>query len=197
MVFLNDEHACGNDGMIRDATPRPDNLYLVLRQAIQVERDGHMHYVEAARRTEYLPARRVFLRMAADEDTHRNLLEATYAAYRNQGERGSLPGFERPPESAPLQPSPIFSPEFLKECRDPHSERSAISIGIILERNSSDFYQALLNQAAYMELRALLRFLVFWENSHLEFLSEELRHLDAYSGFDTLFRPPRDEEPKL
>ena len=180
--------------MIQDITPRSENLYAVLRQAIQVERDGYAHYVEAARYTEYLPARRVFMRMAADEESHRSLLESTYAAYKKTGEPGALPVLGSLPDYVPMPPSPIFSPEFLKERLNLHSERSAISIGIVLEKNSLDFYQALLAQAVYSELRALLRFLVQWEKSHLEILTAQMRYLDTYSGFDTLFSPTKGTE---
>jgi len=110
VVFLESEHGIGNGGMIQDITPRSENLYAVLRQAIQVERDGYAHYVEAARYTEYLPARRVFMRMAADEESHRNLLEATYAAYKKTGEPGALPVLGSLPDYVPMPPSPSFPP---------------------------------------------------------------------------------------
>jgi rubrerythrin len=150
-------------------------IFDMLKHAMQAERDGFFHYQTAGERTGDPKAREIFLKLAQDELTHHKLLEEMLAALE-KGERPTDVLDTARAAFVPLTgPSPIFSEDFRTRIKEKHFEMSALSIGMTLEQNGINYYSEMEKKADVPELKKLLKFLVQWEQSHLEALSAQAR----------------------
>jgi rubrerythrin len=149
-----------------------DKTIELLKQAILVEQNGYHHYMTASAITTDKKACRVFKDLAKDEGFHRKILLDGIASF-SQSKKWNIADIKgKRPVSASGE-SPIFSLEFSKRIKDKHYEMSALSIGILLEQNSIDFYTKMKNKTKDIKLKSLLGFLVSWEKIHLEALVKQ------------------------
>ena len=144
----------------------------MLKLAIMSEQDGYHHYLTASAITTDKKAQQVFKALAKDEELHRQILLNGLEAYRQnkKWDAGEIKGKSK---VSPAGKSPIFSEEFVKRIKDKHYEMSALSIGILLEQNSIDFYGKMKSTAKDQKLKSLLTVLVNWEKKHLEALVKQ------------------------
>ena len=145
-----------------------ERLQSMLEKALQAERDGYALYSMAAERAEDPGAQEMFERLAEDEKHHHEALQKQYMAlHGGKGWRADVP-LTVPGDD--LSPSEVFSASFRERIRGKHVEASALSIGILLERNAIEFYSKLADEAESQALKAFFRQLADWEDSHYQLL---------------------------
>lgn len=149
-----------------------DKTIELLKLAIMAEQDGYHHYMTASAITSDKKAREVFKALARDEELHRNTLLDGIAAY-SRDKKWSFAKIDGKSKVSSAGPSPIFSVEFVKRIKDKHYEMSALSIGILLEQNSIDFYTKMKSKTRNAKLKNLLSVLTIWEKKHLEALVKQ------------------------
>jgi len=151
-----------------------DGLLDVLLRAMELERDGFQFYTLAAEQSEDLGARETFGRLAAEEKLHYEVLQRHQ---RTLVESGAWDAEVMLDDAHKLEPSPeIFSEGFRRRLRGKHLEMSALSIGILLEKNAIEFYLQAADSATEDGVRSFFRELANWEDGHYQML---LRHDEA------------------
>jgi rubrerythrin len=146
-------------------------LLSLLEDALSAERDGHQFYTMAAEQTADPGARGSFARLAEEERRHFEVLRKEYRSIlegRRVDSAADL-GERWIPERA----GAIFSDEFRQRIRGKHLEMSALSIGILLEKNAYEFYATQAERAEDESVRRLFRELAEWENGHYQLLLRE------------------------
>jgi len=164
-------------------------IIAMLKHALQAERDGYYHYRTASDHTDDPKAKEVFDKLAQDELAHHKMLEETLASVEKGGPMPAFSEADRGTWGKLNGPSPIFSGDFLRRIKDPHFAMSALSIGMALEQNGINFYGEMERMADHPALKKMCRFLVQWEQSHLEALSAQLKLFQETTWADARFAP--------
>ncbi|MEW5818498.1 MAG: ferritin family protein [Spirochaetota bacterium] len=152
----------------------------LLKLAIMAEQDGYHHYMTASAITTDKKAQEVFRALAKDEELHRQTLLDGLDSY-SQNKKWNTDKIKGKSKVSTAGKSPIFSEEFVKRIKDKHYEMSALSIGILLEQSSIDFYGKMKSTTKDPKLKSLLTVLVNWEKKHLEALVKQQKlFMSAY-----------------
>ena len=154
----------------------PEELLEVLKKAILVERDGHEFYKVASKSTTDEQGKSVLESLAKDEIEHFKMLKTQYDALA-KGQKLKFTKAERGTGLDLSKASPIFSEDFKKRIKDYNFEMSALSIGVLLEKNSIEFYKNSAEKIDDLDLKALFNYLADWEKQHLEALIKQQRFL--------------------
>ncbi len=136
----------------------------ILKTAIINEQEGYQFYMLAADKADNDDLRDVFLKLAGDERDHEDWLRRVYKGILEKG-RPDPVSFEEPSRSPE-----IFSLSKLKNSGG--LIVSALHIGIMMEKESMDFYRLAALEAETPELKHLLKALEKWESRHLEQLEQ-------------------------
>jgi len=142
-----------------------------LEGALRAERDGFTFYTTAAEQSEDPAAKEVFGHLADEERRHFEALQLEYRQLlEGSAWDGSVTLGERwtPPEAGG-----IFSADFRRRIAGRHLEMSALSIGILLEKDAEAFYRAAAAEETDAQIRAFLLELADWEAGHLQMLMRE------------------------
>jgi rubrerythrin len=164
-------------------------LLSLLEVALRTERDGYQFYTLAADRSEDAGAREAFGHLAEEERRHYAALQSEYKSILDGAgwDRTISLGARWSPEEG----SPIFTPSFRTRIAERHFEMSALSIGILLEKNAHAFYAEKAKREEEGAVRDLFLELADWENGHYQMLLREDEMLrDAYwseNRFSPLF----------
>lgn len=150
-----------------------DERLSALMSAMEIELNGITLYRNTAIQTEDIHAREVFKFLADEEVKHYRALRDIYESivkgeaikYELKGER---PSFKK-----------IFSDEFRQKLQGKNIEFSAISTGLILEKNSVEFYREQKEKSTMDELKRLYSELESWETVHYNMLLGEYNDLKA------------------
>jgi rubrerythrin len=170
--------------------PEKNDIARILKDAIKVESDGYNFYKMAADQTTDPQGKEMFESLASDETKHMRTLKEQYKLYQEQGKfdweekklKMKIP-FD------PSSTSPIFSPEFKKRLNESHFEMTALSIGIMLEQNSIEFYKESADKAEDPQAKALFSYLANWEGQHLKALISQYNYLKEDYWTDARFFP--------
>lgn len=149
------------------------DLIEIFKKAMQGEMDGYYHYSNAAITTEDEKAKSIFKSLAEEEKKHYKFLSDLFLFQQKK-----LPSFDfgKINKEGKLKfsgESPIFSIEFKKKIREKHFEMSAISIGMLLEQTSIDFYRKWAEEIKESDVKEFLLELAKWEEGHLEALNKQ------------------------
>ena len=165
-------------------------LAQILKDAIKFESDGFHFYKMAAEQTADPKGKEMLESLASDEAKHMRALKEQYRIYKGQGkfdwDEAKLKmkiGFD------PSSTSPIFSEEFKKRISESHFEMTALSVGIMLEQNSIDFYDKSAQKTEDPQAKALFSFLANWEGQHLRALISQYNYLKEDYWTDARFFP--------
>jgi len=154
-----------------------------LRMAIATEKSGREFYGRAAKLTRDGRARRVFHKLATEEDDHLDRLERRYAELQRQ-----YPGLDDQPTFLFFKGAAngLFASgtEELKEGLD---ERRALLIGIRCERGSYEFFKRYGERFEESEGKRIFLQFADEEREHLDLLTREHRALSGRTK-----RPARD-----
>lgn len=161
----------------------------ILRKAMQGEMDGYYHYSNAAILTEDEKAKSIFKNLAEEEKEHFKMLKDWEESNFKKDASFDFKKIKKVKKFQFSGESPIFSTEFKKKIRERHFELSAISIGMLLEQKSIDFYRKWSEETKEEEIKEFLLELVKWEEGHLEALNRQKKFFLESAWSNAHFEP--------
>ncbi|HEX9916432.1 MAG TPA: ferritin family protein [candidate division Zixibacteria bacterium] len=166
-----------------------EDVLEILKRGIKTEIDGFQLYKMASEKTKDPKAKDVFKLLAEDELKHEKMLREQYKKFKENGKFK----FEKKDKGSKLDTVssyPIFSENFRgKLLKEQSFEMSALSIGIMLEQNSIDFYKNSSEKIGDLDAKALFNFLAEWEGEHLKALVNQQRVLQEDFWTEARFYP--------
>jgi rubrerythrin len=147
-----------------------DEITDILKKAFQVEVDGFTFYSMATQQATKPAARKLFERLARDETEHQAYIRAVMRRYEDHG-ASSFHFDPRDPDLAEFS-SKIFTDSFKEQALGDVSELGALSVGIQLETNATEFFEIAARDATNPQIAGFYRFLADWEGLHLRTLQQ-------------------------
>jgi len=168
---------------------KKERLLEVVKNAIRVENDGYQFYRLAEEKTRDIKGKEVFASLARDETNHMQILKSLYQNVKEKGEYkfDEIKDMKHILETT--SESPIFSKEFKQRLSQAHFEMTALSIGILLEKNSIQFYKKSARESEDPEVRMLFNYLADWEGEHLRALVNQQKFLQEDYWTEARFYP--------
>ncbi|MBI2288578.1 MAG: ferritin family protein [Chloroflexi bacterium] len=151
----------------------------ILEQAMNLEEEGRTFYLKVAQTTREEKGQEIFRTLAADEQSHFNLLKKQHQALTSR--KKWIMSAEIKPIKLDLNQS-LFpkSKEAQKAITTKAGDRDALSFGLDIETKSYDFYRKAASETADPLGKSTFEFLA----------GEEKRHFDILMmRFDFLFGP--------
>ncbi len=158
----------------------------ILKTAILLEMRGKAFYSAAARGTENESVRKVFNRMADEEDEHIAFLSRQFAEYEKSGRFAPN---ATPKRADDAEASMILSEKIKKEISAASFEAAAISAAIDFENRAVEIYQKRANEATDPNEKELYQMLADWEQTHFHMLHQLDEDLKEQVWFDNNFWP--------
>lgn len=146
-------------------------LLASLRQAMLSERDGVQFYSMAAKQAEDSGAVILFEQLATEEMRHFSALQKEYQSILETGAWDPNTAWDVP--WTPNEPGHVFSDDFMRRVQGRHLEMAALSIGILLEKQSFEFYSKQAEIAEDPIVRGFFCELAQWEEGHYKMLLKE------------------------
>ena len=158
----------------------------ILKNAILLERRGKAFYTKVAEQTSSEAARQFFQMMADEEDSHIKILSDQFKAYMENNKFG----LEKPAYT----PSGSFSAKVLtdemkKQISAADFEAAAVAAAMNMEKKAITLYSERSETASDEEEKAVYQWLVDWEKTHLQLLSEIDREVTEKIWNDNSFWP--------
>lgn len=168
---------------------RKQQLLEVVKKAIRVEYDGYQFYRLAEEKTSDAKGKEVFASLAKDETNHMQILKGLYQSVKEEGKFKFDEVMEIKSILETTSESPIFSKEFKGRLDKSHFEMAALSVGILLEKNSIDFYKKSAQEIEEKDVKMLFAYLADWEGEHLRALVNQQRFLQEDYWTEARFYP--------
>jgi rubrerythrin len=146
-------------------------LLASLQQAMLSERDGVQFYSMAAKQAEDSGAVLLFEQLANEETQHFSALQKEYQSILDTGTWDPNTVWKSP--QTLHEPGHIFSDDFIRRVKGRHLEMAALSIGILLEKQSFEFYSKQAEMAEDPIVKTFFRELAQWEEGHYKLLLRE------------------------
>ncbi|MBN2718901.1 MAG: ferritin family protein [Deltaproteobacteria bacterium] len=163
------------------------NILIGLKTAMRAEFEGYHFYMMAAENTEDARGKDAFKLLASDEFEHLNFLQAQYDNLVKNGQ---------PDDALALKavlpfdgPNPIFSAQIKTRIKDAHHEMTILAVGIQLELNAINEYNALASAANDPVVSGFYRELAAFENSHYQILLAQQDTLKEAYWTENHFQP--------
>jgi rubrerythrin len=156
--------------------PHPNKTLLAaLDKAILAEVEGQHFYLMAASSTTDAKGKEVFGHFADEERRHAEFLGQQYQAILTTGKTDAAAALGGRYIPADIEGSPIFSVSLRQRIKGAHFEMTALSIGVQLELNAVQFYNAQAAAASAPdtgdpEVARFFRELSEWESGHYHYL---------------------------
>lgn len=145
----------------------------ILQDAMGIELNGIELYKTAAEKTEDKQAKDFFLFLSEEEKKHFDALKEWYIKIS----KGEAPEKIELKEMGKPAYKHIFSDEFKKNLKGKNFEYSALTTGMLLEKNSMEFYHKQSEEAETEEEKELFKKLEKWESEHYQMLLDEYNEL--------------------
>lgn len=168
---------------------RKQELLEMVKKAIRVEYDGYQFYRLAEEKTSDAKGKEVFASLARDETNHMQILKGLYQSVKEEGKFKFDEVKEIKQILESTSESPIFSKEFKGRLDKSHFEMAALSVGILLEKNSIDFYKKSAQEIEEKDVKMLFAYLADWEGEHLRALVKQQRLLQEDYWTEARFYP--------
>lgn len=168
---------------------KKEQLLKVVKNAIRVENDGYQFYRLAEEKTKDVKGKEVFASLAKDETNHMEILKSLYQKVKEEGEFKFDEVKDMKHILETTSESPIFSEEFKQRLNQAHFEMTALSIGILLEKDSIDFYKKSAEGTDEKEVKMLFNYLADWEGEHLRALVKQQKFLQEDYWREARFYP--------
>jgi rubrerythrin len=168
---------------------RKQQLLEVVKKAIRVEYDGYQFYRLAEEKTSDAKGKEVFASLARDETNHMQILKGLYQSVKEEGEFKFDEVMEIKSILETTSESPIFSKEFKARLDKSQFEMAALSVGILLEKNSIDFYKNSAQEIDEKDVKMLFTYLADWEGEHLRALVNQQKFLQEDYWTEARFYP--------
>ncbi|MCX5977507.1 MAG: ferritin family protein [Coprothermobacterota bacterium] len=159
-------------------------LLSILHQAMEIEVTGREFYLVTAAHTEDPQGKEEFLKLAREEEDHFLALQKSYEAI--EGEQGVL---WDPPDATTSALAPFFAHALPERAAKMNFEISALSIGVMLEKNSFEFYAKMAIEVNDPQAQAMFRDLEEWEKTHYHNLLQQMELLKRDSWALNRFAP--------
>ncbi len=149
------------------------NILEILRDAMELEREGARYYTKAAKHTKLDSSRKVFKKLAVDEMSHLDKLEQVFDEFCENNE-WMVEADVALPVSKELDTSDVFEEDKIAGEFD---ETQAVELAISAEKNSINLYRTALKECKPEHAAGckLFKWLVEFEKTHVE----ELKKLKA------------------
>lgn len=166
-----------------------DRLLQIVKEAIRVENDGYQFYRLAEEKTTDPKGKDVFASLAKDETNHMQILKSLYQRIKEdqQFKFDEVKDMKHILETT--SESPIFSEAFKARLDQSQFEMTALSIGILLEKSSIEFYKNSAKEAQEQDIRQLFDYLADWEGEHLRALVNQQKLLQEDYWTEARFYP--------
>jgi rubrerythrin len=168
---------------------KKEQLLKVVKNAIRVEYDGYQFYRLAEEKTSDPKGKEVFASLAKDETNHMQILKGLYQSVKEEEEFK----FDQVKEITSIlettSESPIFSKEFKERLEGSQFEMTALSVGILLEKNAIDFYKKSALETDEKDVKMLFTYLADWEGEHLRALVNQQKYLQEDYWTEARFYP--------
>jgi len=159
-------------------------LLSILHQAMEMEVTGREFYLVTAAHTEDPQGKEEFLKLAREEEEHFQALQKSYNAIEEG--QGILWETSNLTTSAL---APFFAHEIPERAAKMNFEISALSIGVMLEKNSFEFYAKMASEVNDPQAQAMFRDLEEWEKTHYHNLLQQMELLKRDSWALNRFAP--------
>ncbi len=168
---------------------KQEQLLEIVKRAIRVENDGYQFYRLAEEKTRDPKGKEVFASLAKDETNHMQILKSLYERVKEEKEFKFDEVKDMKHILETTSESPIFSEEFKDRLSQSQFEMSALSIGILLEKNAIDFYKKSARQAEEPDMKMLFDYLADWEGEHLRALVNQQKLVQEDYWTEARFYP--------
>ncbi|MBU1050095.1 ferritin family protein [Candidatus Bipolaricaulota bacterium] len=162
-------------------------LLTSLRQAMLSERDGVSFYSMAAGQAEDRGAIDLFERLADEERRHFSALQKEYQSILDTGSWDPNTAWGSP--WSPQDAGALFSADFARRIQGRHMEMAALSIGLLLEKQSFEFYTQQAKAADDANVKAFFQELASWEDGHYQMLLKQDEALKDEYWIENRFAP--------
>ncbi|NOY77171.1 MAG: ferritin family protein [Calditrichaeota bacterium] len=158
-----------------------EEVYALLKNAIQLEKNGLETYLRYARQTQDLAGKNMFIVLANDEFDHMNLLE------------GILQKIEKDESLQDVKVDHSVIETVIPKLRDKdvqtkgtegQDQLSALRVAVDLERDSIKLYEAIRDKTDDPEVKRIAQRLVEMEDSHYQLIQAEI---DSIMGMGMWF----------
>jgi rubrerythrin len=168
---------------------KQDRLLQIVKEAIRVENDGYQFYRLAEEKTSDPKGKDVFASLAKDETNHMQILKSLYQSIKKdqQFKFDEVKDMKHILETT--SESPIFSEAFKARLDQSQFEMTALSIGILLEKSSIEFYKNSAREAEEKDIKQLFDYLADWEGEHLRALVSQQKLLQEDYWTEARFYP--------
>ena len=161
-----------------------DKRQNILIEAMEIELNGIELYKSASEKTDNLQASKAFNFLSNEELKHYNALKKIFDSIsKGEGLKIELPIMTKPSFKR------IFSEDFRKNLKGKNYEFSAISTGLLLEKNSVNFYRTQKESTTNAKEKELFETLEKWEEEHYRLLEKEYKSLKERFWEDNKFYP--------
>lgn len=145
-----------------------DKILDILKQAYQIEINGHTFYAMTADKCEKPAAKELFQKLAYDEVQHQNYLKSVGKRYKKDG----VKAFDTTLKSHSMGKfaTDLFTDKFVDQARGATFEMGALSVGMTLETNAMALFHKAAAGADSKEVKSFYAFLEEWEKDHFDAL---------------------------
>jgi rubrerythrin len=168
---------------------KKEQLLKIVKNAIRVEYDGYQFYRLAEEKTSDAKGKEIFASLAKDETNHMQILKGLYQSVKEEGEFRFDEVKEIKSILETTSESPIFSKEFKARLDNSHFEMTALSVGILLEKNAIEFYKRSAEETEKEDVKKLFNYLAEWEGEHLRALVNQQKFLQEDYWTEARFYP--------
>ncbi len=168
---------------------KSEQLLEVVKNAIRVENDGYQFYRLAEEKTKDAKGKEFFTSLAKDETNHMEILKSLYQKIKEEGKFKFDEVKDMRHILETTSESPIFSKEFKQRLNQAHFEMTALSIGILLEKDSIGFYKKSAQETEDKDVKMLFNYLADWEGEHLRALVNQQKFLQEDYWSEARFYP--------
>lgn len=166
-----------------------DRLLQIVKNAIRVENDGYQFYRLAEEKTTDPKGKEIFASLAKDETNHMQILKSLYQRIKEDKQFSFNEVKDMNHILETTSESPIFSEAFKARLNQSQFEMSALSIGILLEKNAIDFYKNSAQETEEQDIKQLFNYLADWEGEHLRALVNQQKLLQEDYWTEARFYP--------
>jgi rubrerythrin len=151
------------------------------------ERDGYGFYSMASKQAGDTGAEVLFTHLADEERMHFNALQRKYQSLLDTDAWDAETAWGE--AWKPRTSGSVFSDDFVRRIRGSHLEMAALSIGLLLEKQSFEFYTRQAESASDLHVRGFFRDLATWEEGHYQMLLREDEALKEAYWSENRFEP--------
>lgn len=155
-----------------------------LRQAMQIEAEGHQFYVKAAEATEDEKVQQTFRALAKDEENHLRMVRRQYDSLTSAKEWVTFPEAKGKPIDLDKPLFPKGREALEKAVAAKSGDLDALLFGLDIESRSHELYRKAALETPSAQGKAMYEFLVGEEQSHFDILMMRYEYIAGPIGWE-------------